>query len=289
MNDKKKVLVFAATGQQGGAVVKALRESGHEVIGLTRNAGSDKAKALAATGVDMREGNFHAANELVDLMKEVDTVFSLTTPFEEGVDKETEQGIATAEAAAKAGVRHFVFNSVANADEATGVPHFDSKYKVEQRIKELGLPYTIIAPVYFMDNLVSPWTMDIVRTGNISAAMPNDRMLQQIAVTDIARIVAVVITRRDDFIGKRINVAGEELTGDQMVETLDRVTGKKFTFEGFSPDLLRESSEDLAMMYEWFDHVGYSADIEQLKNDFPEIRFTSFEDYVKGIDWSFMN
>ena len=163
MSDKKKVLVFGATGQQGSAVVKALQEKGHDIIALTRNASSDKAKVLSATGVDVREGNFHTASELVDLIKEVDTVFSLTTPFEEGVDKETEQGVAVAEAAAQAGVKHFVFNSVSDADKATGIPHFDSKYKVERRIKDLGLPYTIIAPVYFMDNLVSPWTIDMIK------------------------------------------------------------------------------------------------------------------------------
>ena len=118
--------------------------------------------------------------------------------------------------------------------------------------------------------------------------MPNDRKLQQIAVDDIAQFVAAVITRKEEFIGKRINIAGDELTGDQMVQTLDRITGKKFKFEGFSPEYLKESSEDLALMYEWFDRVGYSANIDQLKNEFPEVLLTSFEDYAKNVDWSFM-
>ena len=285
---QKNVLVFGATGQQGGAVTRALIKNGHRVVGLTRNANSEKAKALIGTGVDLKEGNLHNASDLINLMKEVDAVFALTTPFEEGIEKEIEQGITVAEAAKEAGVQHFVFNSVSDADRNTGIPHFDSKFKVEQRIIELGLPYTIIAPVYFMDNLVSPWTMEMVKTGNISTAMPNDRMLQQIAVADIAQIVSAVISRSESFIGKRINIAGEELTGNQMVEILNRVTGKRFVFEGFSPDYLRESSEDLAIMYEWFDRVGYSADIEKLKLDFPEVTFTSFEEYVRGIDWSFM-
>ena len=289
MSKMKKVLVFGATGQQGGAVVKALQQAGHEIIGLTRNANSEKAKALSVTGVDIREGNFHSANELVDLMKEVDTVFSLTTPFEDGPERETEQGKTTAEAAAKARVKHFVYNSVSDADKATGIPHFDSKYRVEQHIIELGLPYTIVAPVYFMDNLVSPWTMEMVKNGNISLAMPDDRALQQIAVKDIAQFVATVITRSENFIDKRINIAGDELNGNQMVEILESITGKKFLFEGYSPDVLRESSEDMALMLEWFDRVGYSADIEKLKKDFPEVQLASFEAYARGIDWSFMN
>lgn len=289
MSNKKKVLVFGATGQQGGAVVQALKEKGHDVIGLTRNASSERAEALTKAGVEVREGNFHSADELVQLMQEVDSVFSMTTPFEEGPEKETAQGKAMVDAADKAGVQHFVYNSVSDADMNTGIPHFDSKYLVEEYIRESGIPYTIVAPVYFMDNLVSPWTMETVKTGNISLAMPNNRILQQIAVTDIAQIVASVISRRDDFIGKRINVASDELTGDQMVEVLQQVTGKEFQFEGFSPNVVRENSEDLALMFEWFDKKGYSANIEKLKKEFPEVTLTSFEAFAKSIDWTFMN
>jgi uncharacterized protein YbjT (DUF2867 family) len=288
MSDKRKVLVFGATGQQGGGVVKVLKAAGHDIIALTRNPDSDKAQALKASGVDVSKGDFHSTDDLVNIMKEVDTVFSLTTPFEEGVERETAQGVATAEAAKKAGVGHFIFSSVASADKATGIPHFDSKYEVEKRIKELELPYTIIAPVYFMNNLVLPWTTDALKTGKISMAMPADRMLQQIASGDIAKFVGAVVDGREKYFGSRIDIAGDELTGEQMAQQLARITGKQFAFDSFSPDAMRETMEDMAIMFEWFDRVGYSADIEGLRTEFPNINLTSFEDYARLQDWEFL-
>ena len=289
MSKSKKVLVFGATGQQGGAVTNALLEAGHQVIGLTRDTSSAKSKALSEKGVDMRQGNFHSSHELIDIMKEVDTVFAVTTPFEEGVEKEAEQGIAMADAAKEAGVQHFIFNSVANADQNTGIPHFESKYKVEEHLISIGIPYTILAPVYFMDNLVAPWAAEDLKQGNINMGMPADRDLQQIAVQDIAGFVAAVTSRREDFIGQRIDLASDELTGDQMARTLTGVTGKQFTFNGFDPDLLRASmGEDMALMYEWFISVGYSASLDTLRKQFPEVELTSFSSFAKQQDWGFL-
>ena len=76
----------------------------------------------------------------------------MSTPFEQGAEKETAQGIAIADAAKAAGVAHIVYSSVASADRATGVPHFDSKYVVEQHLQESGVPYTILRPVACMEN-----------------------------------------------------------------------------------------------------------------------------------------
>ena len=117
----------------------------------------------------------------------------MTTPFEEGVERETTQGIAITEAAIAAGIGHLVYNSVASADRATSIPHFDSKYEVEKHIVSSGVPYTIIAPVYFMDNLVQLWTLPTLRQGKLASAMPATRPLQQISVADIGAFAAAVI------------------------------------------------------------------------------------------------
>jgi uncharacterized protein YbjT (DUF2867 family) len=287
--DTKNILVFGATGQQGGAVANALLADGHHVIGLTRNPDSEKAKALQQQGVDMRKGSAYDKQYLVELMKEVSVVFAITTPFEEGMEKETAQGISIAEAAKEAGVAHFIFTSVASANQNTGIPHFDSKFLVEQRIAQLGLPYTIIGPVYFMSNLFFPWNLEDLKQGLIKIAIPDTLSLQQIDVDDIGKMVAVMVKRPADFIGKRFDIATDELTGPEMAEILSKVTGKPFTFQGFSPDYLRESSEDLAIMFEWFDQVGFSIDIEALRRVFPDTAFTSFEDYAKKQEWRFLS
>ena len=277
----RKVLVSGATGQQGGAVVQALLKDGHKVVGITRNIESQKAKSLTEQGVQMVSVDFTDMNALVEIMRNVDTVFSMTTPFEAGLDMEIEQGKTMANAAEKADVGHFIFNSVGDADRATGIPHFDSKYEVEKHIATLNLNYTIVGPAYFMDNLML-FNMDGLKEGVLRMAMPADRKLQQIAVEDIGKFVGIVVNERENVFGKRINISGDELTGEEAATVLSRVTGKEIRYEGFSPDVIREQTEDLAIMYEWFISDGYTADVESMK----PYGFLSFEEWVDEQNWS---
>ena len=278
----KKVLVSGATGQQGGSVVNALLKDGHHVIGFTRNPDSPKAKKLIDQGVEMIKGDFHDSSSILETMKKVDTVFAMTTPFENGIEEETQQGIDFMNIAIQAEVGHFIYSSVGDAHKSTGIPHFDSKYRVEEYIQKAGIPYTIVAPVYFMDNLMFPWNIESLKGGKLTAAMPGDRKLQQVAVEDIGKFVGHVVNDRDAMFGKRINLAGDDLSGNDVARILSGITGKNIVYEGFSPDYLREQSEDLAIMYEWFDKVGYEGNLDELK----KYNFLSFEDWARKQDWS---
>lgn len=213
----------------------------------------------------------------------------MTTPFEQGVEIEVAQGIAITDAAKTAGVGHLVYSSVGSADRSTGVPHFDSKYEVEKHIVSSDVPYTIIAPAYFMDNLMLPWTLPGLREGKLAQAMPGSRLLQQISVKDIGAFAAAVIDRGETVLGQRFDIAGDELTGSEVAATLSRVTGREITYEGFPPDALRAQSEDLALMYEWFDTTGYAADIQGLRRDFPEVVWQDFVTWVQEQDWSVLD
>ena len=132
MSDSRLVLVTGATGQQGGSVARRLLDGGFRVRGITRNTESDAAKELIVLGAEVVHAEFSDTESLSAALEGVDAVFAMTTPFEAGVDAETAQGVALIDAAAAAGVDHFVYSSVASADKATGVPHFDSKYRVEE-------------------------------------------------------------------------------------------------------------------------------------------------------------
>jgi len=289
MSPSRLVLVTGATGSQGGSVVQALLEQGHQVRGMTRNADSPAAKQLRQQGVEVVAGDFTDPDSLVRAASGVDTIFTMTTPFEEGVNAETAQGIAITNAAKEAGVGHLVYSSVADADKATGVPHFDSKYEVEKHIASSGVPYTIIAPVYFMDNLTAPWTVPDLRQGKLAAALPAGRPLQQIAVQDIGAFAAAIIERRDSVFGRRFDIAGDELTGEESAAILSEATGRNIQYESFPPDALRAQSEDTALMYEWFDATGYSADIAGLRHDFPEVTWHDFATWVGQQDWSMLD
>ena len=289
MSQSKLVLVTGATGNQGGSVVQALLTRGQKVRALTRNSASPAANRLRQQGVDIAVGDFTDHDSLVRAASGVDTVYVMTTPMEKGVEGETAMGIAITDAVKAAGVGHLVFGSVASADRATGIPHFDSKYEVEKHVIASGVPYTITAPAFFMDNIMQSWVLPDLRQGKLAQGMPATRLLQQIAVADIGSFAAAVIERRDSVFGRRFDIAGDEITGEEAAAILSEASGREIRFEGFPPDVLRAQSEDMALMLEWFDTTGYVADIKGLRRDFPEVKWHDFKEWARKQDWSVLD
>ena len=289
MPQSKLVLVTGATGKQGGAVVEALLTRGHQVRALTRNSTSSAANRLRQQGVEIAVGDFTDRDSLVRVTRGTDAVYAMSTPYEQGAEKETAQGITITDAAKAAGVAHFIYSSVASANRATGISHFDGKYAVEKHLQASGVPYTIVAPVFFMENLLQPWMLSSLRQGKLSMALPGSCSLQQITVADIGAFVAAVIERRDAVFGRRFDIAGDELTGEEAAAMLSKVTGREVHYEGLPPDVLRAQSEDMALMFEWFDSTGYAADIKSLRRDFPEVKWHTFEEWARKQDWSVLN
>src|SRR6266404_1963185 len=282
----KTALVTGATGKQGGAVVEALLTRGHQVRALTRNPASPAAIRLREQGVEIAVGDFTDHDSLVRAARGADAVYAMSTPYEQGAEKEIAQGMTITDAARAAGVAHFIYSSVAGANRATGIPHFDGKYAVEKHLQASAIPHTIVAPVFFMENLLQPWTLSSLRQGKLAMALPASRSLQQITVADIGAFVAAIIERRESVFGRRFDIAGDELAGEEAAATLSKVTGRKIHYEGFPPDVLRAQSEDLARMFEWFDSTGYAADIKSLRRDFPEVKWHTFEEWARKQDWS---
>ena len=289
MTETLTVLVSGATGNQGGAVTRALLSSGHKVRALTRNTDSSRARRLADQGVELIRGDLDSVESLEQALQGIDSFYLMGSPQEAGVGAETEQGIAMANAAKAANVGHLVYSSVANADLDTGIPHFDSKYLVEEHIKTLGIPYTISAPVYFMDNVIDPWSQDALKAGKIMQAMPADRPLQQISVKNIGQFVSSLLNRREEVFGKRFDFAGDELTGDECAATLTRVTGHQVGYEALPVSIVKEQSDDMAAMFEWFDAVGYNVDISSLYKRFSDVDWQRYSQWADSQDWTFLN
>jgi uncharacterized protein YbjT (DUF2867 family) len=287
MSDSLSVLVTGATGQQGGALARVLLDKGHRVRAFVRRPNSPEAKELERLGARLAEGNLEEASTIEDAAKGMDAVFIVATPFEAGMEAETRHGIAAAEAAKAAGVGHLVYSSVASADKDTGIPHFESKRKVEEHIEGLGVPYTIVAPVYFMDNLLAPWTLPQLKEGRLPMALPSSRPLQQITPSDIAAFTALVLENREEFVGRRLDIASDELSGEEVAEVLTQVTGREIHYVELPLEQVRQAmGDDGARMFEWFDQVGYSADIEALRREHPEVGWHTFEEWAKEQDWS---
>jgi uncharacterized protein YbjT (DUF2867 family) len=135
-------LVTGATGQQGGAALRHLREKGFSVRALTRNPDKPEARALVGKGTEVVRGDLNDPASLTRAMEGVNGVFPVQTHGEGGVEAEVRQGRHVVDAARRAGVGHFVYSSVAAADKNTGIPFFESKYLLEQFEQRMGRDMT---------------------------------------------------------------------------------------------------------------------------------------------------
>jgi uncharacterized protein YbjT (DUF2867 family) len=286
MRQELTVVVTGSTGKQGGAVARGLLERGHKVRAVTRDPNSSQAKLLASAGAALVAASLEDTAAITKALEGSTSLFAMTTPFG-GTDAEIRQGIAAADAA-KAGGVHLVFTSVGSANRQTGVPHFDSKYEVEKHIAKIGVRATILAPVAFMENLY--FIREQLSKGIYASALPPTRALAQVAVPDIGAVAVRVLEEAGRFTGKRFDLASDELTGNDVMAILSRVTGRPFSYYQVPLDVVRQRmGEDAVKMYEWFDRVGFAVDRDALRREFPDVAFHDFESWAKTQDWSVLH
>jgi uncharacterized protein YbjT (DUF2867 family) len=285
MNKQDKIiLVTGATGQQGGAATRHLLQNGWQVRALTRDLESAKAQALAAQGAELVEGDFDDRASLGAALQGVYGVFSVQNFWLPGVgaEGETRQGKAIADAAASAAVQHFVYTSVGGAERHTGIPHFESKRRIEEHIEELGLPATILRPVAFMDNY--NWSRPAILNGSFySWGLRPEKSLQLIAADDIGAFAALAFDNPAEYIGQALELAGDELTEAQIVATYSKVIGRPVTL--VQPAVSNDSppDEEQIKMISWFNEAGYQADIPDLRQRYAGLQ--TFEQYLRATDW----
>jgi uncharacterized protein YbjT (DUF2867 family) len=266
MSAPKKLLITGATGQQGGSVAAALAGSEFQLQGMTRQPDSPAAQALKAKGVTVVQGDLDDTASLTKALAGVWGVFAVQNTWEAGVEKEEEQGKRIATLAREAGVEHFVYSSVGSAHRATGIPHFDNKWRVEETVRALKFPsHVILRPVFFMENMVSPWFLN---GDTIYSALKPDTVLQMIAVKDIGFFGGRAFTDAARLSGRAIDIAGDALTMTQAAAQLGAGLGRAINYVQIPIAEVRKNSEDFALMLEWFERVGYEADIPALEKEF---------------------
>jgi uncharacterized protein YbjT (DUF2867 family) len=278
-NNDKIILVTGATGQQGGATARHLLAQGWQVRALTRDPKSPASQALAAAGAEIVQGDLYDRASLDRVLKGSYGVFSVQNFWlpDVGADGEIRQGRIVADAAKAAGVKHFVYTSVGGAERKTNIVHFDSKWEIEEYIRSLGLPATVLRPVFFMENLASP--MMGPRDGVLAIALKPTTTLQMIAVDDIGTFAAFAFARPAEYIGKTLEIAGDSLTMPQVAETMTRVTGQPVHFVEVPLEQVRAFSEENATMFAWFNEHGYEADIAALRRLHPELM--TFDQFLR--------
>jgi uncharacterized protein YbjT (DUF2867 family) len=255
----RTILISGATGRQGGETARALAGRGFKLRAMTRKPDSDAARALAAQGVEIVKGDLDDEASLKAALAGAWGAYAVQNTWEAGVEKEEVQGKRFANAARESGVYHFVYASVASAHLKTGIPHFDNKARVEDTVRSLGFPsYAIIRPVFFMENLPSPWFLNGDKL--ISTLSPTTK-LQMIAAQDIGQYGAMAFLDDARFRNLELDIAGDSKTLPEAADTLSRALGKPISYVQIPLEEVRKNSEDLALMLDWFERVGYSADI----------------------------
>lgn len=277
-HNDKIVLVTGATGQQGGATSRHLLANSWQVRGLTRNPNSPAALALAEAGAEVVQGDLDDRMSLAKVMEGVYSVFSFPN-MALGVEVEARQGKMVADAALAAGVQHFVQSSVGGAERDSGIPHFESKRRIEEHVQSLGLPYTILRPAYFMENV--NWKRSQILDGTFeSIGMNPGKGLQLIAADDIGAFAALAFERPQEYIGQEIELAGDELTEPQMVDTMAKVIGRPVNLVELKGP---SRYEGMDVMIAWFNEKGYEAEIPALRNAYPSLM--TFESWLRQSGW----
>jgi uncharacterized protein YbjT (DUF2867 family) len=280
----ERILVTGATGQQGGAVARSLLRQGQKIRVLTRN--PVKREELKKMGAEVVVGDLTDTVSVKTALQGIKKVFLVTTPFEAGMETEVRQGITMVDAAKIAGVDHLVFNSVVSADRNTGIPHFETKWRVEQHIQKTGIPATILRPVFFMENFASPWMLPAMQKGKLVFPMQPNRRLQMIALKDIGEFAAAAFLRREEFIGQVIELAGDEMTIPEALDILSKSMARKIQYEQLPDDQLENAlGHDMAVMFRWFNKVGYNVDIPVLEKRWG-INLTKFKEVIAEAPWA---
>lgn len=285
MSNKDKIIaVTGSTGQQGGATARHLLAKGWRIRALTRDVNKPAAQALAAAGAEIVQADNEDRASLERAMQGAYGAFSVQNFWLPGIgfEGEVRQGRNIADAAEAAGIEHFVYSSVGAAHRGMGQAHFASKWEIEQYVQSLGLPYTILRPVAFMDNY--NWQRAAITNGTFAGwGLRPDKGLQLIAADDVGAFAELVFAHPQDYLGKTLEIAGDELTEPQIAEALTKLIGRPVTLAlpqmtaGASP-----TAEQIAM-FQFFNGQGYDADIPALREIYPGLR--TFEGWLRETGW----
>jgi uncharacterized protein YbjT (DUF2867 family) len=282
--DSKVIAVTGATGQQGGAVARKLLAEGWKVRALTRDLDKPQARELASLGAELAAGDMENRSELESAFAAAYGVFSVQNFWlpNVGFEGEIRQGKLVADAAKAAGVQQLVYSSVGAAHRGLGQKHFESKWIVEQYIQSLDIPYTILRPAAFMENY--NWSRAYILSGIFSGnGLRPDKKHQIIAVEDIAEFAARAFANPEEYLGKTIELAGDELTEPELAETFSRVIGRPVQLVPPSGGWSNASEEEMQAAFNFFNGEAYTADIPALRKLHPGL--LRFEEYLRKNGW----
>jgi uncharacterized protein YbjT (DUF2867 family) len=307
MSQKKIITVFGATGAQGGGLVRSIlhdANSEFSVRAVTRDINSDKAKELAKLGAEVITAD---VDDAIAVQRSLDGAYGayFVTFFwaHYSPEKEKEEVAIYAKAAKNAGLKHVIWstledtrefvplnnNRMPTLNEKYKVPHFDGKGESDKLFTEAGVPTTFFLASFYWENFIY-FGMGPKRgaDGKLALTLPiGDAKMGGIAAEDIGKCAYGIFKKGQELVGKKVGVAGDSLTGQQMADALTRALGEKVMYNKISPATFRSfgfpGAEDLGNMFQFYDEfadeLNKTRDIRYSKQLNPELQ--SFEQWLQ--------
>ncbi|MFG1946204.1 NmrA/HSCARG family protein [Nonomuraea sp. NPDC048826] len=264
----KTIVVMGATGLQGRAVTAHLLADGWHVRAVTRDPDAAPARALAQAGAELARAEMDDVPSLVAAAEGAHGLFSVQptvgspgTPPGFSNEDEVRWGRNVADAAHTAGVRHLVYASLAGAGrhDTEKLPgNTINKWRIEQHITRLGLPATFLRPVSFMENYTGPYHL---RDGAVATAFAADVPQQIMAVDDVGAFAALAFGRPGEWIGRAVDLAGDELTPRRIAAAISEAVGRSLPYVQIPIEAIAQLGEEFAYAYTWLNERGYRADV----------------------------
>jgi NAD(P)H dehydrogenase (quinone) len=302
-NPSSKILVYGANSAQGIPVVNQLLKAGFRVRVFVR----DRAKAQSLFGEDVEifTGMLEDKVSLRSANEGIDRVF-LVLPLEYRFEIAVTQGRNAIDAARNAGVKLLVFNSSTNIPaEVTDVAAFEIKRSVEDYLRHSTLPYIVLRPPLYMDNLAALWSMpSIVNQSVVAYPLPAEIKVAWISLDDTAALVVAALAR-PGLAGSTFDIGGlESVNGQEIAQLFTQVLNRPFTYQQIPIDAFEQglnqafgepTGTEIAKIYRWraahpeSEAVDMSAILQQLPNALPSasaIELTTFAQWIKLNKWS---
>ena len=275
----KKIFVTGATGNQGGAVVRNLLNRGFHVKALVRNPAA--AKLRPQDSLEIIKGDLDDPASYRSHLKDAEGVFC-NLVYKYGIDKEIKQGIELVNASKENNIEHFVYSSVIGCDLNTGIPHWESKLKIEDHLKASGIGYTILRPASLYENMLIPQVKSRILKGKLVLPTQKNTVQQFISSEDIGKIVTLIFSDLEKYRGRTITLAAEQMNGEQLASTFSKAMGREIRFQQLPMFITRlVMGRDLTKMFRWVNSndACFVKDMQALQNEFPGM--LSLEEWIR--------